>query len=253
MFVVTGGSSGIGRALAFELAKRGKDVLVVGRRRQELAETAAFSAHIHPCVADVTSEAGRSAILAALGPDQQLQGLVHNAGVLEPIMPITAIDAQSWQQVMATNVNAPLFLTQELLHRLQQGRVLNIGSGAAYFPVMGWSAYCVSKAALSMLTRCWQLESEKTAFASVMPGIIDTNMQTLIRHAECMDAQKRDFFKELHRSNRLVSTATVALFLTWLLLDIDKDSFTSQEWDIYDTSHHEQWLVPPHVVPSFED
>jgi benzil reductase ((S)-benzoin forming) len=139
-----------------------------------------------------------------------------------------------------------------MLDKLQGGRVLHIGTGAAHFPVTGWAAYCVSKAALAMLTRCWQLESREIAFASVMPGIIDTDMQAFIRQAKFMDTEKLDFFKELKRKNRLLNPATVAAFLTWLLLDVSYEDFGSQEWDIYDKSHQSSWLVYPHVVPHWE-
>lgn len=141
-----------------------------------------------------------------------------------------------------------LFLTQRLYNKLANGRVLNIGSGAAYFPMKGWSAYCVSKAALSMLTRCWQLESEFIAFAHVMPGIIDTQMQATARSDSNIDNEKIDFYRRLKEHNRLISPETVAAFLTWLLLDIDSDTFSAQEWDIYALSHHKEWLKPPHQV-----
>jgi len=150
------------------------------------------------------------------------------------------------------NIDAPLFLTQLLLNKLSNGRVLNISSGAAHFPVTGWAAYCVSKAALSMLTRCWQLESSQIAFASVMPGIIDTSMQAKIRSAKNMSPEKLDFFKRLKQDNLLLAPATVAAFLCWLLLDIDTSNYVSKEWDIYDTSHHSAWLVPPNIVPALE-
>jgi len=103
-----------------------------------------------------------------------------------------------------------------------------------------------------MLTRCWQLECSDMAFASVMPGIIDTDMQAVIRQASHMDQAKIDFFIRLKRNNQLLSPATVAIFLCWLLLDIDKTQYVSQEWDIYDQTHHQAWLVPPHIVPVLE-
>ncbi|KTC86318.1 SDR family NAD(P)-dependent oxidoreductase [Legionella brunensis] len=252
MFVVTGGGSGIGRALAQVLAKRGKKVLVVGRREELLKETAAFSPLISFFCADISTDEGRQKLATLLQPAISIEGLIHNAGTIEPIAPIANIDESSWQQTLATNLNAPLFLTQLLLSKLKHGRVLHIGSGAAYFPVTGWAAYCVSKAALSMLTRCWQLESPNVAFASVMPGIIDTDMQALIRGAQFMDEEKRHFFHVLKAEGRLLTTETVALFLNWLLLELDKEQFISKEWDIYDKSHHQFWLSPPHKVPEWE-
>lgn len=252
MFLITGGGSGIGRALAHALASRKKEVLIVGRREQALAETASFSPLISYFSADVSTAEGRQAISDYLQKFSSIEGLVHNAGIIEPIVPLASMDEVSWQKIIATNLNAPLFLTQALMPQLEQGRVLHIGSGVAYFPVAGWSGYCVSKAALAMLTRCWQLEKPNFAVASVMPGIIDTDMQTLIRHAKFMDSQKRDFFEVLHRQNKLLSTDTVALFLSWLLLDVEKSLYLSKEWDIYDKSHRQAWLIAPHQVPDWE-
>ena len=252
MFVITGGGSGIGRALANALVKRNKSVLIIGRREPVLIKTAESSALIDYICADISTSSGRQRIFERLEGVNIIEGLIHNAGIIEPIKPIKTIDENEWRQVLATNLDAPLFLSQLFYSKLINGRVLHIGSGAAYFPVAGWSAYCTSKAALSMLTRCWQIESEQVAFASVMPGIIDTDMQAYIREASYMDSEKLNFFKQLQRNNQLVSPNTVALFLCWLLLDIDKTRYVSQEWDIYDQIHHPEWLTPPHCIPPLE-
>ena len=251
MFIITGGGSGIGQALAFNLAQRGQKVLIIGRNQAHLQQTAANSPLIDYLVADVTLEDDRLKIMEYV-QSQPLSGLVHNAGIIEPITAIETITQAQLRLIMATNVEAPLLLTNKLFQQLQNARVLNIGSGAAHFPIPTWAAYCVSKAALAMLTRCWQIESLTMHVASVMPGIIDTPMQDLIRHASLMDAQKRDFFQRLKDQRQLISCATVASFLTWLLLDVDAASFVAQEWDIYDQTHHDLWLKPPHVVPVFE-
>ena len=238
MFVITGGGSGIGQALARMLATRGFDVLVVGRRYRLLTQLASESSHITALKADVACAKGRDALIHALRDVPFIQGLVHNAGVIEPILPLTALSESAWRQVMATNLDAPCFLTQRLHAKLQHGRVLMVGSGAAYFPVLGWSAYCVSKAALAMLTRCMQLEcAGHMACASVMPGIVDTPMQAAIRGSSTMDSEKHEFFMQLYRDKKLVSATQVAAFLTWLLLDIDSIEFSAQEWDIYDPRH----------------
>ena len=253
VFVVTGGGTGIGKSLAQALAARNQSVLIVGRREEPLKEEAKSSEQIEYCVADVSTKAGRREITQQLNQVSTLKGLIHNAGTIAPIAPIHQLDDASWHQAMATNVEAPLFLTQQLSDKLKQARVLNIGSGAAYFPVTGWTAYCVSKAALSMLTRCWQLEQDEIAFASVMPGIIDTDMQHIIRHASSMSDEKRDFFQQLKRDEQLLSPETVALFLCWLLLDVERVEYQSKEWDIYDKNHHGRWLPSDHGVPMWED
>ena len=252
MFVVTGGGSGIGRALAQALATRGHETLIIGRNTNALQETCSFSPLIKYLNADITSQAGREAIRQAVSPYDSIQGIIHNAGLIDPIVPLPELSEDAWRTVMATNLDAPLFLTQALQHQLKGGRVLHVGSGAAYFPVVGWAPYCVSKAGLAMLTRCMQLEYLAFSCASVMPGIVDTAMQTTIRGALGMANTKREFFNTLKKNHRLVAVETVALFLTWLLLVLDEETYASKEWDIYDESHHDAWLVAPHCVPPLE-
>jgi benzil reductase ((S)-benzoin forming) len=235
MFVVTGGTSGIGRALVYALVARNEAVCVVGRREGLLQELACSSRLIVPIQADISSEAGCqrvSEILKNIGP---LKALVNNAGVIEPIAPIATITRHAWRALMSTNLDAPLFLTQLLKDQLLGGRVLNIGSGAAYLPIHGWAAYCTSKAALSMLTRCWQIECPDIAFASVMPGIVDTAMQSLIRQSASMTQEKHHFFMKLKEKNQLLTTEQVADYLVMLLLETDTETFRSKEWDIYES------------------
>ena len=104
-----------------------------------------------------------------------------------------------------------------------------------------------------MLTLCWQLECQEVAFTSVMPGIIDTDMQGLIRQANEMDEDKLAFFKRLKEKHQLLHPDTVASFLCWLLLDVDKMLYVSKEWDIYDEAHHPLWLKHPHSVPQWDE
>lgn len=252
VFVITGGGSGIGRALAQRLAIRDKHVLIVGRRDDALLQTAAASPLISICRADLTTAAGRECLLDHVRDCKQIDGLIHNAGTIDPVMPLARMDENAWRHALELNVNAPLFLSQALLDKLSQGRVLHIGTAVAYFPVEGWGAYCSSKAALAMLTRCWQLENPLFSFSSVQPGIVDTDMQALIRVAPQLTEDKRNFFKTLQETNRLVAPDTVALFLSWLLLDVDREAYVSKEWDIYDTSHHAHWLQAPHTVPPLD-
>lgn len=242
MFVITGGGRGIGKALALALAARGKSVLIIGRQASTLTETSQSSDLIEHWVADVSTHQGRESIVNRLSELTSIDGLIHNAGIIEPIQELGRIEEADWRQLMLTNLDAPLFLTQQLLEKLQQGRVLHIGSGAAYFPMLRCAAYCVSKAALSTLTRCWQLERETPAFACVMPGIADTSMTLLLRHSESMDPKEQDFFRRLEKNHQLLTSDTVALFLSWLLLDISPSEYVSKEWDIYDTSHQASWL-----------
>lgn len=254
MYVLTGGGTGIGRCLAESLSRRGKSVLIVGRREQILRETAASSPLIEVCCADVSTDAGREKLALHLTNQPTLDGLIHNAGSLEPISSLARVKKDAWEQSFALNVHAPLFLTQCLLPKLDNARVLNIGSAGAHFPVLGWGAYCVTKAALFMLTQCFQQEcGSLTAFASVMPGMVDTDIQARIRQGSSfMDKDTVAFYQSMKAGSRLLKAETVALFLTWLLLDIATKDYVAREWDIYDTSHHASWLPSSHILPHWE-
>ena len=252
MFVITGGGTGIGAALADCLATKGQSVLIIGRRDSCLQKTSEQAKNIHYLSADVSTQAGCETIAAHLKDVSKVQGLIHCAGTIQPIKPLKQMTRDEWYTSLSTNLDPMLFLSQLLADKLNGQRVLSIGSGAAYFPVAGWGGYCVSKAALAMLTRCWQLECNDIAFASAMPGIIDTDMQALIREAAHMQEDKRAFFLKLKADHKLLSPQTVALFLAWLLIDVDKASFSAQEWDIYDKSHHASWLVDGYSVPDLE-
>ena len=252
VYVITGGGSGIGKAVAKNLIAREQSVLIVGRREELLASTAETSPLISYVVADVGTNSGRETVYQKLKNHKIISALINNAGTIDPISKIQKIKELDWRHTMAINLEAPLFLTQLLYEKLIGGRVLNISSGAAHFPVIDWAAYCVSKAGLHMLTQCWNLESREIACASVCPGIVDTAMQAKIRATHGMELKKREFFIKLKEQNQLVTVETVAMFITWLLLDIDKERYVAKEWDIYDTSHHHEWLKPPHIVPVLE-
>lgn len=258
MILITGGGSGIGRALARDLAFQGEDVLILGRREESLQETRGNAANIHCLKADVRDLEPTIALLKAfLATSQPLKTIVHNAGTVEPIASWVNIEPSAWYDAFATNVHAPLFLSQALRSFCAPGaKILHIGSGAAHFPVQGWAAYCTTKAALHMLTQTLQIETpcNVLAIASVMPGIIDTDMQAFIRQVKSqqpmpMSEAKLAFYESLYRDGRLVQVETVSAFLRYLL-QLPNTVFVEREWDIYDKAHHEAWLKPPHAVPS---
>lgn len=252
MFVITGGSRGIGRALALSLAAQHHPVLIIGREQKTLDTVAKKNASIQTLAADIATEEGQATLIQALTQYKTLKGFIHNAGAISPIQSIQTLPADAWLHIMNLNLNAPFFLTQALYSQLTGGRVLHIGSGAAHFAVAGWAPYCVSKAGLSMLTKAWQLECPDMATAFVMPGIVATEMQATIRTSTHQHPEKVAFFQNLYDQKQLITPETVASFLTWLLLNVDETRYVSQEWDIYDVSHHPEWLKPPHQVPALD-
>lgn len=234
--VVTGGGTGIGRALALELARRGLDVLVVGRRHELLdAVCRDGGSRLSAVAADVAQESGRAAIRDAL-EGRQVCCLVHNAAVLEPIGPLSGVTLEAWRAAQAVNVEAPLFLTQALLGQLRGGRVLHVSSGAAHHGYAGWGSYCAAKAALHMLYQVLrdELADAGVAVGSVRPGVVDTPMQALIRQQGEDDFPAIERFRELHRGGHLLKPESVAGFMASLLLDAPISAFVEREWSAPD-------------------
>ena len=154
--LITGAGRGIGRAIACRLADHGRLLLLHGRDRKALEETARLadvkgaSTLIVP--SDLSTPAGVDAIVAAVG-DQPLKVLVNNAGVAY-VAPFENITLEQWQTTLAVNVTAPFLLMQRLLARLAPGAaIVNILSVAATTAFPNWSSYCMSKFALDGFTR----------------------------------------------------------------------------------------------------
>ncbi len=234
--VITGAGSGIGQALTWELVLRHDlDVLVVGRRIDKLRKTQAKDkTRIQIVQADVSTVSGRAKIAAALKKNTNVRFLVHNAAVLEPVLPLSEITPEQWQMHQRINVEGPLFLTQLLLPKLKGGRILHISSGAAHNAYAGWGAYCTSKAALHMIYQVMREEllSSAIVVGSVRPGVVDTPMQDKVRQAnEAVFPNLKKFIK-LKESNQLYPAGQVAAFLAHLLLKTSAEEFSEKEWDI---------------------
>ncbi|MGI5352114.1 SDR family NAD(P)-dependent oxidoreductase [Streptomyces sp. CA-250714] len=180
--VVTGAGTGIGRATARAFAAQGAHVLAVGRRTAPLQETAAEpgAGAITPFAADVTEEdAPERIVVAALEATGRLDVLVNNAGIVcaESLGDYTreSIDTQ-----LATNLTAPVLLTQAALPALQQapagGVIVNVSTSIGQRAWPGNSLYAATKTALELLTRSWavDLAPHGIRVAAVAPGAIDT-------------------------------------------------------------------------------
>jgi NAD(P)-dependent dehydrogenase (short-subunit alcohol dehydrogenase family) len=189
--VVTGGTSGLGRALAQALLDRGAEVAFVARHRHEVERTQRELPASHGIVGDVSRKDDVHPIaiqlLAALGG---VDVLVNNASSLGPV-PLALLadtECEDLELALATNVLGPFRLTRALLGSLaasarEGGRplVINISSDAAVTPYPTWGAYGASKAALLHLSRIWDLElaAEGIRVLSVDPGDMDTPMHGL--------------------------------------------------------------------------
>src|SRR5690242_11080694 len=186
--IVTGGSRGIGRAIALDLA-RTHDVIATFRNRRDAAESlrSECGAEIFAC--DISSREDRAALIAfARRKFSRLDLLVNNAG-MAPKERRDVLDAteESFDELIATNLKGPHFLTREgarwmsASHPEPQtgpGRIVFITSISAYAVSVNRAEYCISKAGLSMSASVWagRLAAQGIRVFEIRPGVIRTDM-----------------------------------------------------------------------------
>lgn len=181
--VVTGGGTGIGRAIAKALARAGASVVITGRRRALLDEAAheieKAGGRCHVETMDVTDGAavssGLQRIAAALGG---IDVLVNNAGTGGPNACSTD-GPDRWDEIIRTNLDGVFFCCREALrHMPDGGRVINISSVLGRFGVPGYTAYCASKHGVIGFTKALALEvaARKITVNAICPGWVETEM-----------------------------------------------------------------------------
>ena len=192
--LVTGASRGIGRAAALTFAREGAHVLLVARARKALEE-----------VDDAIRESGGKATLIplnltdgrrvdALGPTLyerfgRLDVLVGNAAILGRLSPLTHIQSEHWERVIATNVTANWRLIRTLdplLRRSDAGRVIFVTSSVAKTARAYWSPYSVSKAALETLAKTY---ANETADSAIKVNLIDPGATATRMRAEAFPGE----------------------------------------------------------------
>ena len=181
--IVTGGSRGLGRALAAGLVERGWDVVTDARHAGELAEAASvLGPHVHPVPGDVTDPDHSFRLIATAEGLGGLDAVVLNASHLGP-SPQPELDdypMAELQRVYDVNVFAPLRLVQLALPLLEAspvgGRIVSVSSDAAVEAYPGWGGYGSSKAALEQLTRVLAVEQPGLRVYVVDPGDMNTRM-----------------------------------------------------------------------------
>ena len=176
--LVTGGSTGIGRAVALELASGGARVLVTGRHEAQLRETAAQHAAISWVVADVARPEDAIATIEEVRRRHgRLDILVNNAGIA-PAASLSDADPEHVRQVLEVNVAGLIEVTRQALPLLREARgaIVNVASVVADHPFANLSVYSASKAAVLALSRAWAKELAPAGIRVnvVSPGPIET-------------------------------------------------------------------------------
>jgi NAD(P)-dependent dehydrogenase (short-subunit alcohol dehydrogenase family) len=236
--LVTGGSMGIGRAVAEELAAHGAELLLVARGAAALDEArAALPGGPHETAAlDVSDEDAWQELAGRVG---RLDGLVTAAGVLDPVGPIGAYDPKDFRRTVEINLLGTLLAVHHCLPALRatRGAVVTLSGGGATGPLPRYDAYAASKAAIVRLTEnlASELAEEGIRVNAVAPGFVATRIHDATLSAGPDAAGPEYFARTEHDLAEGGVPASEAAQLVRLLLDREATPFSgkllSAQWD----------------------
>jgi len=182
--LVTGGGSGVGAAVDQHLAQAGAQVVVVGRRAEQLQATCdaiTSGAPVRPAVADVVDRAQVTALVEQIvGEFGRLDILINNAGVNTPERRLEQLSAENWDYLMTVNATGAFNMIQAVLPQMRaqgDGLIINISSiSGLRASTLAGAAYSASKHALNALSKVVGQEEEQHGIRStiISPGDINT-------------------------------------------------------------------------------
>jgi len=185
VWVVTGAGSGIGRELVLQLLARGARVAAVDRDPaglQSLAGAAAAGDRLSTHVLDITDKAAVDALPAAVeAMHGRVDGLVNNAGIIQPFLPVADLDDAAIARVLDVNFMGTLHMVRAFLPVLRgrpEAHIANVSSMGGFFPFPGQTVYGASKAAVKLLTEGLYAELADTQVhvTLIYPGAVDTSI-----------------------------------------------------------------------------
>ncbi|MGE0356148.1 MAG: SDR family NAD(P)-dependent oxidoreductase [Burkholderiales bacterium] len=218
LYIVTGHTRGLGRALAEKLgAEPEVELIALGRAADGPVPGGA------QLFVDLADPRALDAVFDRV--EERLRGkryakavLVNNAGVISPVGMIDRVDPAELATNLAVNFTAPILLMRRFLLATETcaklRRVINISSGAGRRPIFGWGAYCAAKAGLDMVSRVAALEAQtartNVEVVSLAPGVIDTPMQGVVRSASPEEFVDVERFRQMKAAGELRDPADVA-------------------------------------------
>jgi benzil reductase ((S)-benzoin forming) len=228
--VVTGASSGLGRALAMEAGNIAR-VALLARREKELkkiqGEILSNVGEAIPIKTDMRrAESVKNAIQQVISVWDRIDILFNNAGVVDPVTPLVKSDDDDLLSALLTNVFGVYIATRECLKQMvkqkEGGTIINITSGAADRPYKGWSAYGSTKGAVNSFTKivAREVENKSIRIAALSPGPFESNMQKILRNSKLRDFPAKQKFIDLQKNGKLPKANDIAkIFLDISLSD----------------------------------
>jgi benzil reductase ((S)-benzoin forming) len=225
LYILTGASRGMGLAMAEQLLQPEHSLICISRKTNDRLQHHAQSvgATLEQWTHDLTQSIP---VAAKLAHWLQHQGrsdwasatLINNAATVAHLVPLSQADPGDLAHTLRVGLEAPMQLTAAFLHASEawsgQRRVLNISSGLARRAMASQAAYCAAKAGVDHFTRCLALDEALKAngarVCSLAPGVVDTDMQVLMRTADARSFPDRGNFASLKNNQQLTSPTDAA-------------------------------------------
>jgi NAD(P)-dependent dehydrogenase (short-subunit alcohol dehydrogenase family) len=235
--LITGGSRGIGKAIGLEFARAGADIVVASRKLDACEETAGEIEKLGRRALAVAAHTGKTEQLErladeALGHFGKIDILVNNAGTNPHFGGTIDIEKAAWDKTFDVNLNGVFFLTQFVFDKCMRdhgGVVINMASVAGLRPAPMTGAYCVTKAALIMLTQVLaaELGIYNVRVNAIAPGFIKTDMSKAVWSSDIFQEQVKAIpIPRLGETDDIVGAA--------LYLASDASSFMTGETVVID-------------------
>lgn len=215
--LITGASSGIGRAVAEQLAQQGLDLILVARRMDRLQALKAELEKKHGnsiVVAKIDVRDRSSAALFAKGV-QGVDVLINTAGLARGVDRIQDGDIEDWETMIDTNIKGLLYFTRALLPEMikqGQGHIVNLGSVAGRWVYPGGAVYCATKFAVAALSEGLRMDLSGTGIrvTNIEPGMVETEFSEV----RLGDSEKA---KSVYRGMNPLTAQDVADTVLWCL------------------------------------
>jgi NADP-dependent 3-hydroxy acid dehydrogenase YdfG len=242
---ITGASSGIGEACAWEFARRGRDLVLMARREARLTELADAIRKKHPVsittvTMDVRDRAGLERWVKA-NPKvvEQVSVLVNNAGLALGLDALPTGNPDDWDTMIDTNIKGVLYVTRQLLPALtaKRGHIVNIGSVAGQWTYPKGNVYCATKFAIHGLNQAMRQDLHGTGVrvTEISPGMVETEFSD-VRHGGDREAARK-----IYNGLQPLSASDIAEAVAW---SVERPAHVNiQEMVIFPTAQSAVGLV----------
>jgi len=195
--LITGATSGIGKACAFHFAEAGSNLILTGRRKNRLKEISKeiaehYSVQVETFAFDVRDREACKKCVDSISEPVDI--LVNNAGLASGKDPVDQADFEDWDKMIDTNIKGLLSMTRFVSERMRKhnsGHIINVGSIAGHESYPGGSVYCGTKHAVKAITQATKMDLHGTnvRVSAVSPGLVDTEFSEVRFHGDSEAAE----------------------------------------------------------------